>query len=119
VLVVLLDTADQEFHAEQRLSAAGPSTEQSRTATREAASGDRVEAADAGGAFFQSIEHGISLSSDNMLIPDQFDADFRKHDFDAVECFADGHITFVVIIYHGIQFGVLLCVVRKYSSPVP
>ena len=52
-LVVVLDATDQEFHAHQRLAAAGAAADQRRPAAREAAAGDGIEAVDAGGAFRQ------------------------------------------------------------------
>ncbi len=51
VLAVLLDTSDQELHADQRLAGTGAAADQRGAPAREAAAGDDIQAVDAGGAF--------------------------------------------------------------------
>ena len=51
VLAVLLDAADQELHADQRLAGTGATADQRGAPAREAAAGDDIQAVDAGGAF--------------------------------------------------------------------
>ena len=48
-------SADQEFHAEQRLAAAGATAHQGGPTSRQTAKGNFIEPVDAGGAFGQSV----------------------------------------------------------------
>ena len=53
-LVELHGAADEEFHAKQRLAAAGGAADERGPSARQAADGDLVEAVDAGGTFGKS-----------------------------------------------------------------